>query len=664
VTFYWDYSGTFAANETINVTGLANSSYFNRTNLALEKTIVWNCYACNINNKCAYSFSNHSVVITSLADKTKLLYENFESGSFATNKWTLNSTIAVNAKNWTIITTDPYQGVYHAEANPTNIIEPAAVMEVNASTEGYTNLTFVYYRKLIEFDPSDEFQVKWWNGTNWTILENTPDTVNDLDYYRKNFTLPVLAENNPDFKIRFECTAGATNEYCRVDEISLRADYLPVEPNISRIYPTATVNLNEGPSLTGVVVNFSVYDSNLAANLNDASARVNFTRSGEALRENLSCISTQKAGRNANYSCIVPMYWFDSAGEWNATVSITDNDGKTHSAVINFSVNALTGFVVDSSIGGWGNMTADETNKTFSGYITLNNTGNQNISLGNVQVNATDLVGEEESLYRIYANNFSIGVISGGECGGTSLNKSGFVSISGSLLPRGNYTVNDGETGQERLYLCIRELGGELRTQAYSTAAEGSWTIKILLVVFTAAGAAGARKRKKSRKLLGELEKIEKELRKSNLLERAETIKTAISEIQEKISLEGRGVVEARVIPITIFSREVGALEVLVRYLKENVGMTYHEIAIELSRDDRTVWTAHHKAVEKSKEQIRARETKIYVPLEIFKDRNKTVLEATIVYLREKGMRFNEIAELVDRDQRNVWTIYSRATKK
>jgi len=41
-----------------------------------------------------------------------------------------------------------------------------------------------------------------------------------------------------------------------------------------------------------------------------------------------------------------------------------------------------------------------------------------------------------------------------------------------------------------------------------------------------------------------------------------------------------------------------------------------------------------------------------------------TVLESVIVYLREKDKRYAEIAELLDRDQRNIWTVYSRAIKK
>jgi len=41
-----------------------------------------------------------------------------------------------------------------------------------------------------------------------------------------------------------------------------------------------------------------------------------------------------------------------------------------------------------------------------------------------------------------------------------------------------------------------------------------------------------------------------------------------------------------------------------------------------------------------------------------------TILESAILYLKGKGMRFSEIGKLLERDERNIWTTYSRAIKK
>jgi hypothetical protein len=431
------------------------------------------------------------------------------------------------------------------------------------------------------------------------------------------------------------------------------------------------VNLNEGPASTDVIVNFTVYDEDGFSDLNDSSAMINFTRNGEALRQNLSC-SREATFNNyyANYTCNVTMWWFDGAGTWNVTAAINDIGNLTgQNTSTSFIVNALTGFVEGPSALAWTTINAGATNQTsINDPIILNNTGNQDISAGSIQINATDLIGESNNSLAIYAGNFSASIFTGGnaECNSTATTMSRFVfaALLDASLFRGNYTLNNG-TGQQSLYFCVKEAGSELTVQSYSTSSEGAWTVKILLVVFGAAGAGRRKKRKNSREdsgLVKALTVIKDELRERYSLERADALDSIINELREKeylIKKTGYGSV-----PITIFSREVGALESVCKYMKENLGMTFHEIAVALNRNDRTVWTAFHKASEKAPKRAYAEKTEIYVPLNVLRDRKHTILEAVIIYLKAKNMRFSEIAELVDRDQRNVWTIYSRATKK
>ena len=117
-------------------------------------------------------------------------------------------------------------------------------------------------------------------------------------------------------------------------------------------------------------------------------------------------------------------------------------------------------------------------------------------------------------------------------------------------------------------------------------------------------------------------------------------------------------------IPSTIFTNKLGTLETISKYMKENLGMSYHEIADKLERDERTIWTAYHKAIQKQHQMIEAKETRVFLPVSIFENRELTILESIIVYLRKKEMKYSEIAKLLDRDQRNIWTIYSKAIKK
>jgi hypothetical protein len=53
------------------------------------------------------------------------------------------------------------------------------------------------------------------------------------------------------------------------------------------------------------------------------------------------------------------------------------------------------------------------------------------------------------------------------------------------------------------------------------------------------------------------------------------------------------------------------------------------------------------------------------IPLRILQDRTVAVLESIVEYLKdEKGLRYSEIGKLLNRDQRTIWTVYSRVKKK
>ena len=91
--------------------------------------------------------------------------------------------------------------------------------------------------------------------------------------------------------------------------------------------------------------------------------------------------------------------------------------------------------------------------------------------------------------------------------------------------------------------------------------------------------------------------------------------------------------------------------------------MRYITIAKLLNRDQRTIWTAYNKSLKKQKGLIIVKETEIFIPISIF-NKKLTLLEAIVIYLKEKGLKFSEIARLLNRDQRNIWTIYSQAVRK
>ena len=54
-----------------------------------------------------------------------------------------------------------------------------------------------------------------------------------------------------------------------------------------------------------------------------------------------------------------------------------------------------------------------------------------------------------------------------------------------------------------------------------------------------------------------------------------------------------------------------------------------------------------------------------HLPISIFKDRSVAVLEAIVEYLHEvKGLSFKQISLHLNRNERTIWTVYSRVKKK
>ena len=58
-------------------------------------------------------------------------------------------------------------------------------------------------------------------------------------------------------------------------------------------------------------------------------------------------------------------------------------------------------------------------------------------------------------------------------------------------------------------------------------------------------------------------------------------------------------------VPSFIFKdRSLSVLEVMVEYLKDIKKYSFHEIALALNRDDRTVWTVYHRVKQKRKNTL------------------------------------------------------------
>jgi hypothetical protein len=115
-----------------------------------------------------------------------------------------------------------------------------------------------------------------------------------------------------------------------------------------------------------------------------------------------------------------------------------------------------------------------------------------------------------------------------------------------------------------------------------------------------------------------------------------------------------------------IRDRSLSILEIIVKYLKEEYEFSYHDIALLLNRDDRTIWTVYNRASKKAGEIKYDKEEHIVdIPTKIFKDRTLSSLEVIVEYMKEElELSLHEIAICLARDDSTVWTIYNRARQK
>ncbi len=440
-----------------------------------------------------------------------------------------------------------------------------------------------------------------------------------------------------------------------------------VAPTIDDISNLPLQNVTEG-GLMNVTFFVNVSDAQGFGTIDIVNAT--FIRTGEETRQNSSCkfISDYNATQ-ANYSCTIGIWYWDGAGNWTINVTANDTTSLISSAYNEtFELSKTTSFIVSPSPITFATIIPGTENTTSNNDPSLlNNTGNADIPLNYVSVKTLDLHGNDYPAYFINSTNFSISIETGSnlECDGDSMKNDTYVNITGSILTAGNNSLNYGNetSGQEQIYYCIKKIDTTLVAQTYSTDLLGSWLIKIIASMALIIPITKRKKKTKSKKKnsMGE-EKV------------FTALESSLDEIKEKYSLSPediidvikiiQGKLEERTIPLNLFKEDLGALESLVKYLKENLNLPYHEIAKLLNRDDRTIWTTYRNTQKKKKEKLEIKSSKFLIPLSLFSNRKLSILESLVLYLKEKNLSFKEISELINRDQRNIWTINSRAKKK
>jgi len=85
-----------------------------------------------------------------------------------------------------------------------------------------------------------------------------------------------------------------------------------------------------------------------------------------------------------------------------------------------------------------------------------------------------------------------------------------------------------------------------------------------------------------------------------------------LSNIQKKFNLSKKEAMdlarereEEISIPVSIFSPDLGMLESISLYLKDEVGLSFNDIAKLLKRDYKTIWTSYDKAKKKRGKHVK-----------------------------------------------------------
>lgn len=429
-----------------------------------------------------------------------------------------------------------------------------------------------------------------------------------------NLNAETVKFNVTGFSYYYIGEAGAVNQPPTIQNIYVDPDQLIVEGDISNVLATITVSDPDGHGdITLVETSF-------------------FPPSDPLTRDDLDCAKgTIINPTTAEFDCVVGIQYYDEPGLWDVGARATDSLSQQNSKRDNNEFNLWESQYVNEPFSiVWSGLVPGGTDIPADDNLIILNLGNKDFT--SITVTGNPL---SNGINQIISDKFSVNA-DDLICNEFRLVDGNPVTIPNAVLPRG-------ENSQEVLDYCAEEVPTGLSTGSYS----GAWEILFALIIgwATMFGLPLSLKRR------NELRDLAGNLSSDELLEL----------LRDKLVSNKVRKMEIR-IPLSIFrDNKLGPAEVLCKYLKENEGMKFSEIAETIGRDQRTVWNNYNNALKKKKGRLVVTEGMV-IPVNVFNS-GLSILEAIVYYLR-KDMGNLEIAELIGKDNRNVWTLYSRAKKK
>jgi hypothetical protein len=123
---------------------------------------------------------------------------------------------------------------------------------------------------------------------------------------------------------------------------------------------------------------------------------------------------------------------------------------------------------------------------------------------------------------------------------------------------------------------------------------------------------------------------------------------------------------QQRGIPVSIFNEHLGALESVVKYMREELALDYHSIAVLLGRNPGPIGVTYRRSKKKfaSGLDTSSKESIPFEALRANKDTGLSIFESLAYYLAKQGYDWHDIARIVCRNDKTVWTVLDRAKKK
>src|SRR3989344_3957220 len=172
------------------------------------------------------------VLVMSVVSAVTILSDDFNDGNL--NGWTVtNNPTTLPGTAWNVTGTFAEAKPGNGSATPSN---GTSTLERTISTSGFTSIVVKYDRQLIGFDSEEEFKASWSvDGISFTTLEETLNsTPDDASFVSKTFNIPTSANNNANFRVRFECTSNAQTDLCRLDSVLVEGtSNLDIPPEVT-----------------------------------------------------------------------------------------------------------------------------------------------------------------------------------------------------------------------------------------------------------------------------------------------------------------------------------------------------------------------------------------------------------------------------------------------